>query len=191
MKIGTKSLLFGVHQFLWHPFTVYLAWITLYKRLPTIKEAVCILIHDIGYWGRKNMDGEEGQRHPARAANWAYKHLDHKQMIKMKWWGFCFYHSRYLAKRDGTEPSPLCWADKLSICFEPWWFYLLRARLSGEIREYREENVQCGFCPAEDTDKEWFFKVRAFMREQAINQKSSTIYMHTQPAHTGQEGAEK
>lgn len=26
MRIGTKSILFGVHQFIWHPVTVYIAW---------------------------------------------------------------------------------------------------------------------------------------------------------------------
>jgi len=175
MKIGTKSLLFGVHQFLWHPFTVYLAWIALYKRLPTVKEAICILIHDWGYWGCPNMDGEKGRLHPEWASivaqNLFGKHPDYT------WFYFCLLHSRHLAKIRGMEPSPLCWADKLSICFDPWWLYLFRARLSGEIKEYRKENVDCGFCPAEATDKEWFFKVRTFMREQAINQKSSTLYM--------------
>ena len=43
MKVGTKSLLFGVHQLLWHPLTVWLGWIKLYKKPPSFKEAVCIL----------------------------------------------------------------------------------------------------------------------------------------------------
>ena len=32
--------------------------------------------------------------------------------------------------------SRLCVADKLSITLEPWWFYLPRVILSGEIKEY-------------------------------------------------------
>lgn len=57
MKTGTKSLLFGVHQFIWHPLTVLLAWIKLYGW-PAWEELVCIIIHDWGYWGKSNMDGE-------------------------------------------------------------------------------------------------------------------------------------
>ena len=37
-----------------------------------------------------------------------------------KWYEFCLFHSRHLAKRWEAEPSALCWADKLSIYFEPW-----------------------------------------------------------------------
>ena len=42
-------------------------------------------------------------------------------------------HSRRYAKVHGLEPSKLCWADKLSIMYDPEWFYLLRARASGEL----------------------------------------------------------
>lgn len=47
------------------------------------------------------------------------------------------YRSRHYAQLIGQPPSKLCWADKLSILYEPKWFYLLRAKLTGEIREYR------------------------------------------------------
>lgn len=57
--VGTRSLLFGVHQFLWHPWTVYRAWRYLYGK-PTWREVVCIFLHDLGYFGKPNMDGEEG-----------------------------------------------------------------------------------------------------------------------------------
>ncbi|MCK5235828.1 MAG: hypothetical protein KAR06_02490, partial [Deltaproteobacteria bacterium] len=60
--VGTKSLLFGVHQFIWHPITVLIAWCKLYGW-PTWPELVCIIVHDWGYWGKPNMDGPEGEKH--------------------------------------------------------------------------------------------------------------------------------
>ena len=60
MKMGTKSLLFGVHQFFIHPLMVLLAWIVLYRSFPGLKELVCIFIHDWGYWGKADLKGEEG-----------------------------------------------------------------------------------------------------------------------------------
>lgn len=148
MRTGTKSLLFGVHQFIWHPITVYVAWIWLYRSLPNWKECICIIIHDWGYWGKGNMDDEEGEKHPEWAANWATWHLGNQ-------YGYlCCYHSRHLAKKEGQEPSRLCWPDKFSILFEPWWLYLPRAWMSGELKEYRGKAVD--YIPLTSGNKEWF-----------------------------------
>ena len=158
MKIGTKSLLFGVHQFLWHPFTVLLAWVYLFG-LPNWKELVCIFIHDWGYWGCEEMDGKWGCLHPRWAADKA-----------MKWFGpqyyvLCLYHSRSYAERHKIKPSRLCWADKFSICFDPSWFYLLRARLSGEIIEYRSPKFKNDL-PKNTPDKTWFKWLRYEFKKQ-------------------------
>jgi len=72
MTVGTKSILFGVHQFLWHPITVGLAWKHLYGVWPNRYEWVAIFCHDLGYWGKSNMDGAEGRTHPKRGAELAY-----------------------------------------------------------------------------------------------------------------------
>lgn len=153
MKLGRRSILFGVHQFLWHPITVLIAWWRLYGW-PGWRELVCIFIHDWGYWYAPDMDGEEGEKHPELAAKPAGK-----------WFGpeyrdLCLYHSRHYARRAGVEPSRLCWADKLSILYDPRWFYLLRARLSGELREYRETAAKAGFIPLTASDQEWFAWIR-------------------------------
>lgn len=154
MKVGTKSLLFGVHQFLWHPLTVFIAWKKLYGW-PNFKELLCIIIHDWGYWGSPNMDGEAGEEHPKLAAN-----------LVWKWWGdykyyhLCLYHSRHYARNVGLEPSKLCWADKLSISYDPWWLYLPRAWASGELREYREVAAKAGFIPLDASHREWFRWIR-------------------------------
>ena len=41
-----------------------------------------------------------------------------------------------MAKKYGVRYSRLCVADKLAIALEPWWLYLPRVILSGEIHEY-------------------------------------------------------
>lgn len=179
MKIGTKSLLFGVHQFLWHPFTVVLAWRKLYGCWPNWREFIAIVFHDVGYWGLPNMDGPEGRRHPYAGAALAGKLVFRinrlKLWLKNPWleeggaihyslieacatYRFAVGHSRELAKQEGRTASPLCWADKLCIVFEPSWFYLFRARLSGELQEFKERAV-----PAigHVSDREWLSWYRA------------------------------
>jgi hypothetical protein len=145
--VGSRSLLFGVHQFLWHPWTVYRAWLYLYGK-PTWREIVCIIVHDLGYWGKSDMDGEEGTRHPEVGANFASRILgeEYRKLV--------LYHSRHYAKLQNEVPSKLCWADKLSIQFDPKWFYLLRARSTGEIREYRQNGSS--FVAVNMSDSEWY-----------------------------------
>ncbi len=142
MKIGTRSLLFGVHQFLWHPLTVWLSWIVVHRRLPGLVSCLCIALHDIGYWGCPNMDGPEGKRHPYPGAELVFDIVR-----QLKKWGLtrvepreaydhCLYHSSSLAKMDGKPVSSLYLPDKVSILFEPPFFYLLRGWLSGELAEF-------------------------------------------------------
>lgn len=153
MKIGTKSLLFGVHQFIWHPLTVTLAWKKLYHTWPSFKELLCIIVHDWGYWGSDNIDGTVGELHPQRSA----------QIIKFlgkKYVDLVVLHSRHLARSLNRTPSKLCWADKLSITFDPWWFYLCRAKLSGELKEYRTRAASPKYVGIDRTDKEWYFWLR-------------------------------
>lgn len=161
MRTGTKSLLFGVHQFVWHPLSVWLAWIWLYKSLPGWRETICIIIHDWGYWGKINMDDEEGETHPELGANIAYDLFRYKGWeFAAEYYRFCLFHSRHYAKRQGHSPSLLCWADKFSITFEPRWFYLLRAWMSGELHEYRNVSAKCGFVSLTANNREWFQKIK-------------------------------
>lgn len=154
MKMGTKSLLFGVHQFLWHPLTVARAWRHLYGKWPRWREWVCIIVHDIGYWGAPNMDGDEGTQHPLRGAHLVGRLFgaDCERLVLL--------HSRTLSRKFGLEPSKLCWPDKASIAFDPAWFYLARARLSGEILEYHRNAIRCGFVGPGSTQREWLLKLQ-------------------------------
>ncbi len=153
MKTGSKSLLIGVHQFIWHPITVWLAWRNLYGRRPTWREAVCIVIHDWGYWGCPNMDGFEGERHPYFAAQIAGR------LFGPNFHDLVLFHSRHLCAKLGAKPSKLCWADKISMIYDPTPWYLFRARLSGELKEYRRNAHNAGFIPAGAPDREWHEKL--------------------------------
>lgn len=51
MTMGTKSLLFGVHCFFIHPFTVAIAWTRLYGFPLDPRIWLSFLVHDWGYWG--------------------------------------------------------------------------------------------------------------------------------------------
>lgn len=181
MKIGTKSLLFGVHQFLVHPIVVGRAWRALYGKWPDLNEWIAIVVHDLGYWGCPNMDGPEGKLHPGRSSRIAYRiarvawklknlfrpRVRDEPRADVYYAERCarlvLFHSREMVKlwqkdypSEGIRVSPLCWPDKYSVCFEWTWFYLLRAKLSGEIHEFRENAVQAGRVPKEASLGDWF-----------------------------------
>ena len=69
MRVGTKSVLFGAHQFLIHPFILAIAWWRLYGFPWDIRLWVAFFVHDLGYIGKPNMDGPEGESHPELGAN--------------------------------------------------------------------------------------------------------------------------
>ena len=133
MKIGTRSLLFGAHQVLIHPWFTAWAWWRLYGFPWDPRLWVAFLVHDWGYWGKPNMDGPEGERHPLFGA-WIMGRL-----FGSEWRDFCLLHSRFLSKKYGQPYSRLCAADKLAIGLTPWWLYLPLARLSGELAEYMQD----------------------------------------------------
>lgn len=167
MKVGTKSLLFGVHQFLWHPWTVIRAYRAVHGVWPMFDDVLCILSHDLGYWGSPNMDGEEGRRHPECGARIAfclvylwYKAFKRCPDLVAKQYAEeahdrTLYHSSHYARLNGAKPSSLYLPDKASILFEPRWFYLLRARLSGEVWEYVENSPLAKLPPELKTPGAW------------------------------------
>lgn len=130
MKTGTKSVLWGVHCFFIHPFFVAWAWRKLYGAPLDPRLWVAFFVHDLGYFGKRAMDDADGERHPELGARIMLR------LFGQEWHDLCLYHSRFYAKRAGASPSRLCMADKLVPSLEPWWFYLPRAWLSGELWEY-------------------------------------------------------
>lgn len=166
MRRGTKSLLFGVHQVALHPAIVALAFRRIYRRWPSWREAVCIVVHDWGYWGCEAMDGPDGERHPYLGGQIAGR------LLGVGWKHWTAAHSRTLARIAGVEVSPLCAPDKLSSALYPRRLYLALARASGELAEYRknaaEYHARTGRgCPAEASDEAWFDWMAECMRKAA------------------------
>lgn len=92
MKTGTKSILYGAHCFLLHPFFVAAAWIKLYGFPWDPRVWVAFFVHDLGYWGKPNMDGTEGETHPELGAKimhlfdgWDYLNITYPDLgIRLK-----------------------------------------------------------------------------------------------------------
>jgi hypothetical protein len=129
MKVGTKSVLFGAHCFFIHPWFVFAAWWKLYGFPFDPRLWVAFFVHDLGYLGKPNMDGPEGERHVEFGAKIM-------RIFGQEWADFSMYHSRYYAKKNKAQPSKLCFADKLSFALTPRWLYLPMTTASGEIKEY-------------------------------------------------------
>lgn len=150
MKVGTKSVLFGVHCFFIHPVFVFIAWWKLYGFPYDPRLWITFIVHDLGYIGKPNMDGVEGETHPELGARIM-------AVFGKKWADFTRYHSRYYAKKNRAPYSKLCVADKLAPLIEPYWLYMARATLSGEVYEYMGREFS--------SKKEWYSDFATYMRE--------------------------
>ena len=155
MKIGTRTVLYGVHQFLLHPWFVAEGWRRPYGLPVDPRLWIAFFLHDVGYIGKANLDGVEGEQHPEFGAKIM------RAMFGKKWGDFCRYHSRFLAKKDGKRVSRLCLADKLAIALCPAWLYLPMARATGELNEYMKgqgaRTPSLGRTPGE-----WYADVQAY-----------------------------
>lgn len=162
MTIGTKSVLFGAHQFLIHPWFVARAWWTLYGFPCDPRLWLAFVLHDVGYLGKPNMDGPEGETHPLVGAFLMLL------LCGDAWHDFTLLHSRYYAQRVGRKYSRLCVADKLAIALTPAWLYLPLVRATGEIAEYRAHATSRYGRPASDSDEAWYADVQATSRAWAL-----------------------
>jgi hypothetical protein len=171
VKIGTRSLLFGAHQFLVHPLCLAVAWWRLYGFPRDGRLWVAFFVHDIGYWGLSNMDGPEGQRHPELGGRLM------ERWFGREWGEFTRFHSRHYAELEGRSVSRLCAADKLVILTTPRWIYLASVLLSGEHREYRAKYA--AFVKKESaTLLEWYNGLRANWHRVVCELAPETIYAH-------------
>lgn len=141
MRVGTKSILFGVHQFVLHPVFLWEAWRQLYGLPLDPRLYVAFAVHDLGYLFRWNMDGRDSERH----VEWGARIMG--VLFGASWEMFCGCHSRYFAQSRGLPVSRLCVADKLAFALTPSWLYLPLARATGELNEYmvksRQRQVGC------------------------------------------------
>jgi len=182
MRVGTKSLLFGVHQVFIHPLWVALSWWKLYGFPFDPRLWLAFVVHDWGYWGCPEMDGEIGDLHPYRGAEIMLK------LFGAEWYYFCLNHSRFLAKQNNTQPSRLCMADKLSLGLEPWWLYLPRAWASGELAEYMKSAQPDGkhghMNLKQVTAKEWYQSVQKYLRQYVEEHRDGKEDVVTQVAQS-------
>ena len=193
MKIGTKSVLFGAHCFFLHPFFVAFAWYKLYGFPFDPRLWIAFFVHDLGYLGKSNMDGPEGETHVELGGKIMHKLFDWKPIgifyipdgpkigkpIKLYYdiWGdFSRYHSRYYAKRDSAMPSKLCFADKLSFVFTPRWLYLPMVNATGEIHEYLKnaKKAEKHWKPVEE-QKVWHTQLCEYMTKWVEKHKDGSI----------------
>jgi hypothetical protein len=178
MKVGTKSLLFGAHQFLLHPLFLALAWLRLYG-VPPLRDwlplTCSFIVHDWGYWGLISMDDERGQRHPELGGRIMAR------LFGQEWGDFTRLHSRYYAKLEKREPSPLCAADKLVLLVTPRWIYLPAVKATGEIEEYLKLYADFhGYEPA--SIDEWYDGLRAYWLQEVIRLAPNTKFARTMKA---------
>lgn len=210
MKLGTKSVLFGAHQFLIHPFFVALAWWKLYGcnrvvigkvtvwreltmgiasgkvTLPVVtslwhwKLWLVFFVHDLGYWGKPNMDGPEGETHPLWGAGVMLR-LGGEEL--WAWHDLVLYHSRFYAKQQGRSTSALCCPDKLATILTPRWLYLALVRATGEVEEYmaksQSRNDTGGKYVGMNLDTEnvraWHASMTAYMRRYVEEHKDGRV----------------
>lgn len=166
MRVGTKSVLFGAHCFFLHPFFVAVAWSNLYGFPWDMRLWFAFFLHDIGYFGKPNMDGPEGERHPEVGA------AIMRFLFGEEWANLCLFHSRYYAKAKGAKPSRLCFADKLAFPLTPRWLYLPMVTATGEIVEYLKNAHNDQHSAAGRAKREWHEHLCEYMVKWVEEHKS-------------------
>ena len=134
MKLGTKSLLWGAHAFFLHPFMVARGWWHLWGAPRDPKLWMCFLLHDIGYLGQLEMDGEGSENHVRLGAEIV------RWLCGDRYADECYRHSRLWCRLNGLTISRLCLADKMAFVLTPAWLYLPMAKASGELQEYMDRS---------------------------------------------------
>lgn len=132
-RTGSRSLIFGCHQFIIHPIFVAYAWLRMYgvPHRPWWKWALVFAVHDWGYWGCAKMEGVCGDNHVILGTKIAYRVTRDSASAHE-----VMYHSRFFAALHDETPSMLCWADKAGTALYPSWLWAFLAYLSGEGAEY-------------------------------------------------------
>lgn len=227
MNVGTKSVLFGVHQFILHPVLLAIGWWKAYGTKPVeigttqrwvetrLRDGavyrrpvnqvvhaslfrpalwVAFFVHDLGYVGKPNMDGPEGETHPEFGARIM------RSLFGEPWGDLVLLHSRYYSAKLGRPLSPLCFADKWVIVLEPAWLYIPRVWLSGELAEFMANAAKRArdsnrFTEAEQADMlagnpwRWHRGMVSYMRRWIAEHQDGKADTWTRVRHTQPTGA--
>ena len=117
MKQGTVSVLFGCHSII-HSMMVTIAWHKLHGHWPRFWQFVCILLHDIGHWGKNYLDNyDEKKAHALLGAAIAW------QLFGDKGYDLVAGHNEY----NGHPRSELYEPDKYSWVIAPLWWMMSNA----------------------------------------------------------------
>jgi hypothetical protein len=128
---------------------------------------IASFLHDLGYIGKRNLDGREGQTHVELGA--AIMEFS----VGNPWGDFTRYHSRFYSKRDGQHFSRLCVVDKLALALTPAWRYLSMVQWTGEIDEYMTLSKQRASqgepqfatpAPIRSRTEQWFAQLQEYGR---------------------------
>ena len=115
MKEGTRTILFGAHSII-HSVLVIQAWKLIYGKYPKWWQLVCILIHDIGYFGTNFLTEKTNVGHAELGARIA------RRIFGQKGFDFIVGHSRSSSEKFGLPLSDLEAPDDYSWVIAPkWW----------------------------------------------------------------------
>jgi hypothetical protein len=156
MTVGTRSVLFGVHNIFIHPLSVGIAWWKLFGPPLDPRLWIAFLVHDIGYMGKCSVEGPIGETHVELGARVM------QALFGKSWGDFCRRHSRYYSRSRGLRISRLCVADKLAFVLTPAWLYLPLARASGELAEYMERSKERQAGNESNNPREWLKGLQSY-----------------------------
>ena len=149
MKQGTMCVLLVCHsQF--HSIIVFVAWCRLYHRPPDWWQTGCIILHDIGHWGKDYLDDYEAKKkHGELGAKIA------RFLFGQKGYDLVARHNLYA----GTPKSILHDPDKYSWVIAPVWWMMSNCVFEPKLqrrgctkkesalmfKEAMRENMDAGF----------------------------------------------
>lgn len=121
---GTVSILIGAHSIV-HSYYVSKAWKILYGKKPSVKETICILLHDIGYWGTDYYANGSNAGHAELGAKIA------GLLFGREYWLLVLGHSASACKKFGIEHSKLERPDEYSWIIQPMFWHKIQNVIEG------------------------------------------------------------
>ncbi len=132
MKQGTWSVLLGCHSPV-HSIIVLISWRRCYSSWPSGWQIVCILLHDIGHWGKDYLDNyNEKVQHAELGAKVAGRLFGQKGSDLIN--GHCSY--------SGQERSKLYVPDKYSWVIAPVWWMITNTWFEPKLQRRGSSRVE-------------------------------------------------
>jgi len=126
MRQGTISLLAGCHAPIPHGILVAMAWREIHGRWPTWREAVVILLHDIGHWGLDYLDDPAVKAHHWELGAALCRAILGEQSYRLA--------AGHCPVQSGCQESALYRPDKRSWALAPRWWLVLNALAEPKLR---------------------------------------------------------